>query len=49
MTKKDIKKSGNPSPDIGDAISLTFAEEVFSINHTGIRARAIRRKPVLYA
>ena len=30
MTKKDIKRMGLPSPDIADAIALTFAGEIYS-------------------
>lgn len=30
LSKRDIKKMGLPSPDIGDAISLTFAGNIYS-------------------
>lgn len=50
MTKKDIKsKLGLDSPDIPDAISLTFAEDVFKINNAGFQARPVHNRPVLWA
>lgn len=29
LSKKDLKKSGHPSPDIADSLALTFADAVF--------------------
>lgn len=43
MTKKDIKKMGLPSPDIADAIALTFAGEVYTANITRIEKRQIKK------
>lgn len=45
-TKKDIKKTGQKSPDIGDAISLTFADLVYG--SAGNKARARKVKPSTY-
>ena len=33
-SKDDIKKRGMPSPDIGDAAALTFAEQVIDIEES---------------
>lgn len=38
MSKKDLKRMGHPSPDIADALALTFASSVYQI-HTRSRAR----------
>lgn len=40
-TKKDIKKSGLKSPDIGDAIALTFADAVYGSARPQARARVV--------
>jgi len=50
MTKKDIKsKLGLESTDIPDAISLTFAEEVYKTNNIGFQVRQIDQADVLWA
>jgi hypothetical protein len=50
MTKKDIKsKLLMPSPDIGDALSLTFAGEVFAVKNGHVSKRNIRRPDILWA
>lgn len=48
-TKKDIKKSGKKSPDIGDAISLTFADTVYGSAGNRTRARKVKPSTYLYA
>ena len=40
-TKKDIKKSGQKSPDIGDAIALTFGDAVYGQTRSSQRARPV--------
>ena len=48
MSKKDLKKSGHPSPDIADSLSLTFADTVFE---SGVRrsvAKPIKRARYLW-
>jgi len=47
MSKKDLKKAGHSSPDIADALSLTFAQGIFSMqSRTGMKRRI---KKVRYA
>jgi phage terminase large subunit len=48
-TKKDIKKSGMKSPDIGDAIALTFADTVYGSAGNRTRARRVTTSTYLYA
>jgi hypothetical protein len=43
MSKKDIKRMGLPSPDIADAIALTFAGEVYTANTVRAVKRNIKR------
>jgi Ni2+-binding GTPase involved in maturation of urease and hydrogenase len=47
-TKKDIKKQGLKSPDIGDAIALTFADAVYGSASFKSRPRKIRKSRYLY-
>jgi hypothetical protein len=39
-TKDELKKRGLSSPDLGDALALTFAQEVAPLNVSGAGARA---------
>lgn len=48
-TKKDIKRLGLKSPDIADALSLTFAEVVYGSATVKHRARKVRQSTYLYA
>lgn len=43
MSKKDIKRMGLPSPDIPDAISLTFADTVYELASVRVSKRNIKR------
>jgi len=43
MTKKDIKRMGLPSPDIADAIALTFAGSIYTAGTRGVTKKAIRK------
>ena len=47
-TKKDIKKSGMKSPDIGDAMSLTFADLIYGSTNRSARARKVMPATYLY-
>lgn len=47
-TKKDIKKQGLKSPDIGDAIALTFADAVYGSATFKSRPRKIKQSRYLY-
>lgn len=47
-TKKDIKRSGQKSPDLADAISLTFADTVYGAQKTKARARRVRKSRYKY-
>jgi hypothetical protein len=41
LSKKDLKRMGHPSPDIADALALTFADSVYEG-----RGRAFVKRPV---
>jgi hypothetical protein len=43
MSKKDLKRAGHASPDIADAISLTFASSVYDIQTRSRRRANIKR------
>ena len=47
-TKKDIKRLGLKSPDIADALSLTFAPEIYGTTMVKHRARKIRQSRYMY-
>ena len=47
-TKKDIKRQGLKSPDIADALSLTFAENVFGSANVTFRARKVKKSNYMY-
>ena len=47
--KKDLKKQGLESPDIPDALSLTFAPAVHGYNPAKKRARRVRRTNYVWA
>jgi len=47
-TKKDIKKTGAPSPDIADALSLTFADTVYGVKTRKASARRIKKSKYAY-
>jgi hypothetical protein len=40
-SKDDMKSRGLPSPDLGDALALTFAHQVYRDHSTEARARAM--------
>lgn len=42
MSKKDIKKMGLPSPDVPDALSLTFADSVYDLKSARVSKRKVR-------
>lgn len=45
LSKKDLKKMGHPSPDIADALSLTFADTVYeTTNRSRVRRRITKSK-----
>jgi len=43
LTKKELKRQGHPSPDIADALSLTFAELVFQTTGRRTVKRIIKK------
>ncbi len=43
LTKKEIKRMGLPSPDIADAIALTFAPMVYGFIGNNVKPRQMRR------
>lgn len=43
MSKKDLKRAGHASPDIADAISLTFASSVYELKTRSRRRANIKR------
>jgi hypothetical protein len=43
LTKKEIKRMGLPSPDIADAIALTFAPAVYGFLTATVKPRQMRR------
>ena len=47
-TKKDIKKQGLKSPDIADAIAMTFAEHVYGSAGFKARKRKVRTSGYMY-
>jgi len=47
-TKKDIKRSGLKSPDIPDAIALTFAEQLYASSSVNARPRKVVASNYLY-
>jgi len=47
-TKKDIKRLGLKSPDIADALALTFAPEIYGTTTVKHRARKVRRSAYNY-
>lgn len=47
-TKKDIKRMGMKSPDLADALSLTFADTVYGAAVRKARARKIRKSRYKY-
>lgn len=48
-SKKDMKKRGMSSPDIADALSLTFATQTFQYSPNRVQARKIRISNTLWA
>jgi hypothetical protein len=40
-SKDDMKSRGLPSPDLGDALALTFAHQVYRDHSVEARARAL--------
>lgn len=49
MSKKDIKKSGLPSPDIVDALALTFADGAYGFQSAKTKPRKIVKRSYCYA
>lgn len=50
MSKRDIKKKlQKDSPDIADALALTFAGDVFSTRKTLVQSRPIMKRNILWA
>jgi len=47
--KKDMKKQGLSSPDIADALSLTFAPQIYNYSPAGRHVRKIRKPIYLWA
>lgn len=47
--KKDMKKQGLKSPDIADALSLTFAPQTYSYSPASSGAREVRKSRYLWA
>lgn len=43
MSKKDLKRAGHTSPDIADAISLTFASTVYEVQTRSRRRVGVKR------
>lgn len=48
-SKKDMKKRGMSSPDVADALSLSFAQQTFHHSTARARPREIRRTNTLWA
>jgi hypothetical protein len=49
MTKKDLKKQGLESPDIVDAVALTFAGEAIARREHNIKPRHVRKSSYVWA
>lgn len=49
MAKRDLKKLGHPSPDIADALSLTWADSVFDIKPRTRLKRKIKNTNFMWA
>jgi hypothetical protein len=49
MSKKDLKKKGHASPDISDAIALTFASHAYEATPARRVKKKVRRANVLWA
>ena len=48
LSKKDLKKMGHPSPDIADALALTFADQAFDGRSRHFMKRPIRRPEFMW-
>lgn len=49
LSKKELKRMGHPSPDIADALSLTFADQVFERGGRSFMKRPIKQTRFLWA
>jgi PBSX family phage terminase large subunit len=48
LSKKDIKKMGYPSPDVADALSFTFFEQIRDVTHKRTFKRPMKRTRTLW-
>lgn len=48
ISKKDLKRAGKPSPDIADALALTFAEGVYTAGSHKFMKKRVRRSNYLW-